>query len=192
MYTAEYADLDTSLPLLVRRAKDGDPEAWGEIVHRFTSMVDISVRKVIKNYHIAEDVRQDVFVHAFQNIGTLREVAAFPQWLRIIARRMAINRMRREQKVQIVPLIEDVGRKDNDASKTPLDILIMRECADNLHAAMRTLPPIYYGVVDVFHVQGKDLQETADKLSVPIGTIKSRLHSARHRLRDKLERTFFS
>lgn len=190
MHTAEKADLETPLSLLVTHAKEGDHEAWEEVVARFTSMVDISVRKVIGNYHLAEEVRQDVFFNAFQKIGTLREVAAFPQWLRIIARGMAINRITRGSREQAIDWIGDVGQKHSDTPDNPVDILIMRESADNLHAAMRALKPMDYDVLNVFHLQGKDIKETADALSAPIGTIKRRLHVARHRLREKMEKTF--
>lgn len=192
MHTAEYTNVETPLALLVAQAKEGDPEAWEEIIARFTWIVDINVRRITSDYHTAEEMRQDVFVHAFEKIGTLRESAALPNWLRTIARRMTINRITRGPREQAIDWIGEVGQDYSDTPDNPVDILIMRECADNLHAAMRTLKPMDHDAINAFYFDGQTYDEMTDRFRIPMGTLKRRLHVARRRLRARLKQEIFS
>ena len=85
----------TEITVLVERAKTGDREAYGELVTRFQSSVYAMALSRVRDPLEAQELAQDVFVHAMRKLPQLREPRAFAGWLRKITARMAINRLTR-------------------------------------------------------------------------------------------------
>src|SRR5437867_6987340 len=85
----------TEITLLVERAKVGDREAYGELVTRFQSSVYAMALARVRNPLEAQELAQDVFVHAMKKLPQLRDPRCFAGWLRRITARMAINRLTR-------------------------------------------------------------------------------------------------
>ena len=85
----------TEITVLVERAKAGDREAYGELVTRFQSSVYAMALARVRNPLEAQELAQDVFVHAMRKLPQLRDPRCFAGWLRRITARMAINRLTR-------------------------------------------------------------------------------------------------
>src|SRR6187399_1700976 len=85
----------TEITLLVDRAKVGDREAYGELVTRFQSSVYAMALARVRDPLEAQELAQDVFVHAMRKLPQLRDPRCFAGWLRRITARMAINRLTR-------------------------------------------------------------------------------------------------
>src|SRR5207248_606851 len=85
----------TEITLLVERAKVGDREAYGELVTRFQSSVYAMALARVRDPLEAQELAQDVFVHAMKKLPQLRDARCFAGWLRRITARMAINRLTR-------------------------------------------------------------------------------------------------
>jgi RNA polymerase sigma-70 factor (ECF subfamily) len=176
----------TDLAILVRRAQGGDREAFGELVEQFQRTVHAICLRRLGNPSEALEMTQEVFLHVLRRLDQLREPERFAGWLRQVAVRMAINRATRRNAPPSVEtgVLEGACAERRD---DPLDALITRERAKQLWEALERLKVIDREALVAFYIQGRSLIEIAEKLDVPIGTIKRRLHTARKRLKAELE-----
>lgn len=166
---------------LVEMAQMGDRAAFGQLVERFRGSVTAMARKHTRNDDEADDLAQDVFIHAMKKIGQLREPRAFGGWLRQMVARMAINRSSRGRMVfgtepEMLDTVE--GR-----SVAPLDRLESSENNLELHDGLRQLKRMDRETLEAFYLRGRTLIEMSEEFDTPIGTIKRRLFVARNRLR---------
>jgi len=174
----------TDIAILVDRAKAGDRDAFGELVTRFEKSVYAMALQRVRQPHEAQELAQDVFVHAMRKIGQLRDARCFGGWLRRIIARMAINRAtRRGPALRSEPeLLNGVA----GAADSPDSALVQREAKAELHAGLGKLKPDDRAALEAFYLRGKSLIEMSAEFDAPVGTIKRRLHVARHRLKEAL------
>lgn len=121
----------------------------------------------------AEEVLQDVFMTVWHRAGTFREASTVSTWLYGIARNLARNRQRKHRPTH--ELLE------GDAAYTPEQVEFLTALA-----AVRRLPAREREVVELVSLGELSLAEAASVLGIPVGTVKSRLHAARQRLRAAL------
>jgi RNA polymerase sigma-70 factor (ECF subfamily) len=174
----------TEVAILVRRAQAGDRAAFGRLVEQFQRTVHAIGLRRLGNASEAAELTQEVFLHVMRRIGQLREPERFAGWLRQVTVRMAINRATRRVApscVETVVLEGACAERDD-----PLAELIARERAQRLWEAMAELKALDREALLAFYIQGESLVEIAERLDVPIGTVKRRLHTARKRLRAEL------
>ena len=169
---------------LVRRAQVGDRAAFGQLVEQFQRTVHAICLRRLGNSSEASELTQEVFLHVMRRIGQLREPERFAGWLRQVTVRMAINRATR----RIAPSCVETGVLEGACAERddPLAELIARERAQRLWQAMAQLKALDREALLAFYIQGESLVEIADRLDVPLGTVKRRLHTARKRLRAEL------
>ena len=170
---------------LVVRAQDGDREAFGLLVEQFQRTVYAVCLGRLSNPSEALELTQEVFLHVMRRLDQLREPERFAGWLRQVAVRMAINRATRRVPPSSVEaeVLEGAGDRRNE----PLDALIARERARRLWEGLGRLKPLDRETLVAFYIQGQSLNEMAERLEAPIGTIKRRLHTARKRLKADLQ-----
>lgn len=179
---SEWMEVET----LVRMAQGGDREAFGQLAERFQPTVAALARSRQRDAHEAAELVQEVFLHAMQKIGQLREPACFAGWLRKMTVRVAINRATRRPPFPTAEVeVLEQGRPTNG---TPLDEVVRREQRDQVRAAVARLRPIDRDVLVGFYLKSKSLADIAAEFDLPIGTVKRRLHVARHRLEAMLAR----
>lgn len=174
----------SEVAVLVRRAQVGDRVAFGQLVEQFQRTVHAIALRKLGNPSEAAELTQEVFLHVMRRIGQLREPERFAGWLRQVTVRMAINRATRRiapSCVETVVLEGACAERDD-----PLAELIARERAQRLWQALAQLKALDREALLAFYIQGESLVEIADRLDVPIGTVKRRLHTARKRLRAEL------
>ncbi|MFO0880201.1 MAG: sigma-70 family RNA polymerase sigma factor [Gemmataceae bacterium] len=175
----------TEITELVLRAQTGDREAFGELVTRFEPTVYAVALARLRNPTEAQELAQEVFLHAMRKLPQLRDAQCFAGWLRQITARMAINRVTRR-----APLLKVEGEvlENTEASGAgPLDGLIQSEQASELYRALDQLKPIDRATLVAFYIRGRSLKQMSREFETPVGTIKRRLHVARHRLKEILE-----
>jgi RNA polymerase sigma-70 factor (ECF subfamily) len=175
----------SAVAALVRRAQAGDREAFGALVEQFQRTVHAICLRRLGNPSEALEMTQEVFLHVLRRLDQLREPERFAGWLRQVTVRMAINRATRRvapSSVENVVLEGACEQRDD-----PLAELISRERAERLWEAMARLKVLDREALLGFYIQGESLIEIAERLDVPIGTIKRRLHTARKRLKAELE-----
>jgi RNA polymerase sigma-70 factor (ECF subfamily) len=171
---------------LVVRARDGDRVAYGELVERFQSTVYAVALARLRNPGEAQELVQEVFIHAMTKLGQLRDPQCFAGWLRQITERMAINRLARRGPVRGAEpaVLENVPA----AGSGPLEDLLRAEQKARLWAGLERLKPADRATLVAFYINGRSLKQMSREFETPIGTIKRRLHVARNRLRAHLER----
>jgi len=181
---------------LVRKAKQDDDEAFGMLVEQYQDNIYGYVFRMLHDPEEAEDVAQEVFIRAYQNLAGFREAASFKTWLYRIATNLAIDaaRTRKRRWSDTVSLDEPVETDEGELSRQlPADRRgtvsqvessqlqqIVAEAIAQLSAKLRT-------VVTLYDIEGLSYEEIAEVLGCPVGTVKSRLFNARNQLRDKLE-----
>lgn len=170
---------------LVNRAQTGDREAFGELVVRFERSVAALARQRVRDAHEADELVQEVFLHAMRKIGQLRNAACFGAWLRRITVRVAINRGLRKSPVAVAEpmVLESAVRPGSE----PLDDLVREERRRKVRDAVAKLKPIDRDALAAFYLRGRSLLEIAEEFDVPVGTVKRRLHTARRRLQGSLD-----
>jgi RNA polymerase sigma-70 factor (ECF subfamily) len=176
----------TEITELVIRAQIGDRLAYGELVERFQPTVYAVALARLRNATEAQELAQDVFLHAMRKLKQLRDPQCFAGWLRQITVRMAINRLTRGAPVAKVD--GEVLDNTEAAGVTPLDEMVRVEQAATLHRALDHLKAVDRATLVAFYLQGRTLKQMAREFEVPVGTIKRRLHVARNRLKKVLER----
>src|SRR4051812_17350597 len=175
----------TEVADLVRRAQAGDRDAFGELVEQFQRTVHAICLRRLGNPSEALEMTQEVFLHVLRRLDQLREPERFAGWLRQVTVRMAINRAtRRNAPPSVETVVLEAASEHRD---DPLDELITRERASRLWEALERLKGIDRDALVAFYIQGQSLIEIAERLDVPIGTVKRRLHTARKRLKAELE-----
>ena len=174
----------TEITVLVDKAKTGDREAFGELVVRFEKSVYAMALTRVRNPNEAQELAQEVFVHAMRKIPQLRDPRCFAGWLRRITARMAINRLtRRGPAFGTEPEVLDAVA---GAVRPPDHELEVSEAKAELHAGLRKLKAEDRETLEAFYLRGQSLLEMSEAFEAPVGTIKRRLHVARHRLKEAL------
>ena len=170
---------------LVERARTGDRLAYGNLIERFQPTVYAMALARLRNPTEAQELVQEVFIHAMTKLTQLRDARCFAGWLRQITERMAINRLTRRGPVRGAdPLVlENV----QDDGAQPLDDLIRNEQKAKLWEGLDQLKPVDRATLVAFYIRGRSLKQMSREFETPIGTIKRRLHVARNRLRRRLE-----
>jgi RNA polymerase sigma-70 factor (ECF subfamily) len=174
------------ITLLVLRAQAGDRPAYGELVQSFEPMVYALAMLRLRNPSEAQELTQEVFVHALRKLEQLKEPAAFPGWLRQITVRMASNRLSRRGPLRSGE--DDTLANQPGVAVSPLDELIRAERRAELYQGLAQLKASDRQTLVDFYLRGQSLRQMSQELEAPIGTIKRRLHVARRRLRRELER----
>ena len=171
---------------LVERARAGDRLAYGNLIERFQPTVYAMALARLRNPTEAQELVQEVFIHAMTKLTQLRDPHCFAGWLRQITERMAINRLTRRGPVRGAdPLVlENV----QDDGAQPLDDLIRNEQKAKLWAGLDQLKPVDRATLVAFYIRGRSLKQMSREFETPIGTIKRRLHVARLRLKRQMER----
>jgi RNA polymerase sigma-70 factor (ECF subfamily) len=170
---------------LVTAAQLGDREAQCTLYERYrASALALAYRK-LGNWDEAEELVQDVFIHAFNRLDQLRVPEAFGGWLRQIVRRTAINQLTRRR----VTLTMDGETLDSASStrRSPLDAVLESEQSEQVRSGLERLGDIDRRTLEAFYMGGQSLIEMAEHFAAPIGTIKRRLHVARKRLAQEME-----
>jgi RNA polymerase sigma-70 factor (ECF subfamily) len=170
---------------LVLRAQNGERDAFGELATRFERSVAALARQRCRDPHEADELVQEVFLHAMRKIGQLRNAACFGAWLRRITVRVAINRGLRKSPVAVAEtsVLESAVRPGPE----PLDDLVREERRRKVRDAVAKLKPIDRDALAAFYLRGRSLLEIAEEFDVPVGTVKRRLHTARRRLQGSLD-----
>lgn len=175
----------------IRRAQQGDAEAFERIYRLHNRRVYALCLRMVGNTAEAEDLTQEAFLQLFRKIGTFRGESAFSTWLHRLAVNVVLMRLRKKTLAETS--LEEVTEPDEDVGGPRKDIggpdLRLSGSVDrvNLERAVEQLPPGYRSVFVLHDVQGYEHNEIATIMNCSIGNSKSQLHKARMRLRELLQ-----
>ena len=168
---------------LIVRAQARDLDAYGEVVRRFQQMAYGYAYAILGDFHLAEDAAQEAFLEAYRDLPKLREPAAFAGYLRRIVSRRC-SRLLLGNPISTVPL--DAASRQAAQEAGPEAVAWEQEVRDAVLRAVRSLPADEREVTSLFYINGYSHSEIAEFLEVPVGTVKTRLHTSRKRLKERI------
>src|SRR6266702_1708588 len=190
-------DVPSEESILVAAARAGDIGAFEALVRRYDRNVFRIAQHITQNREDAEDVVQDAFLKAYQNLGQFQGQSKFYTWLVRIAVNEALMRLRRRRPERMVSIDEDVKTEDDsipreiaDWSPNPEQLYNQGELKEILHKTIQGLPESFGTVFILRDVEGLSTEETADALGLSVPAVKSRLLRARLQLRERLTKYF--
>ena len=165
----------------------------------FTQLVDRHQRSLINFFYhlswdrqVAEDCAQEVFLRLYAHLASYEPQAKFTTFLFRIARNLWIDRKRAEAARGGKPVSLDagddrpLGGRVPAGSPTPVEVLARQEAREALRAAIDRLPDEQKAVIILSEIQGMKYQDIGAILGIPVGTVKSRMHTAMERLKELL------
>jgi RNA polymerase sigma-70 factor (ECF subfamily) len=181
---------------LVARALKGDESAFAELLERFRRPVFSLIYRMIGDREQAEDLAQEAFVKAFNNLDSYNPNYRFSSWLFKIANNHAIDHLRRARlptvSIHGSPHAVNTEREEETRivleahDESPEQEIMALELGSEIEQAIARLRPEYRTAVILRHVESRAYEEIAEIMDVPIGTVKTFLHRARAELRTAL------
>ena len=178
---------------LVIQVKEGDKESFNSLFMKYEKKVFNLSLRLLGDVAGAEDLSQEVFLHAYQNIHKFRQRANFFTWLYRITINCWKNRVKYEKSrkssshISIDEPIQTSGkeiiREFPDSSPSPSQSLEDQERNLLIHRSIEKLPPNYRIILILRDIEDRTYEEVARVLRCRLGTVKSRLARAREELR---------
>jgi len=167
---------DSSDLRCVEAARRGDGGAFESLYRRYGAMVHGILLARVPRYDV-EDLVQEVFLAVFRRISSLKEAAAFPGWLAMIARNRATDYLRKEPRAEELPLPEALASEDRSEveARSILDLV-------------RSLPEAYRETLVLRLVEGMTGPEIAARTGLTPGSVRVNLHRGMAQLRELLAR----
>jgi RNA polymerase sigma-70 factor (ECF subfamily) len=174
---------------LSRRARHGDAEAFGRLVERHMRRAYAHALGIVGSREDARDLSQEAFARAYRARHTLDPDRPFYGWLYQILRRVCFNFLR-DRKTRAALLEADAPdwlARDAASQLDPASAAQRADTGRRLASAIAALPPHEREVLVLKEFEELKYREIAELLAIPIGTVMSRLYSARKRLAEAME-----
>ena len=179
---------------LVNRAKEGDFSAFERLFERHRNLVYRFVYQMAPRRDDAEDIVQEVFVRAYQNIHRYRDEAKFTTWLLRIATNLGTDRARMSTRRHALEQQEATGSLSwmtlGSQTDDPIEGMESDRRAAILRKAIANLPEHHRNVIIMRDIQEMDYKDIAEILTCTVGGAKLRVLRARRALRDRLAPIF--
>ncbi len=188
------SDTPSALPewtdALIKRCLAGDQTAWEQIVRQHWRKVFNIAYKFTGKHDEAEDLTQDVFLKIFKSLYTFDQRANFQTWLVSVSRNLCIDHYRSVRKErETIDRAVDPGELAAVApTESAYAALEQRDRVELLRKALGHLPPTLRSAVLLRDIQELTYQEIAGRLSLPEGTVKSRINRGRTELARQIKR----
>ena len=178
---------------LVRKSQNDDERAFGELVSRYESKVYSLALKMLRNPEDAEDVLQDTFLRAYRGIKSFKGNSTFSTWIYRITANSALMRLRKRQLPTVS--IDDADEREApiniaDWAPGPVEQMLNQETQAAMTEAIEALPPEFRQVFVLRDIEELSNAEVAEILDLSVAAVKSRLHRARLKVRNRLA-TYF-
>jgi RNA polymerase sigma-70 factor (ECF subfamily) len=174
---------DEALVALVAR---GDETALAELYDRVSGIAYGLALRVLRDERLAEDAVQEGFLGVWRTAAAFRaERAKASTWILTLVHRRAVDLVRREERRRAEPLTDDIGAQGTTEGTE--EAAWLRFERERVQAALRQLPDVQREALELAYYGGFSQSELADRLGVPLGTIKSRMFAGLARLRELLD-----
>jgi RNA polymerase sigma factor (sigma-70 family) len=176
---------DEALVALVAR---GDEDALGELYDRVGRIAYGLAVRVLRDERLAEDAVQEGFLAVWRSAAAFRaERAKASTWILTLVHRRAVDLVRREERRRTEPLGEEPAARAGEVSAPTDEAAWLRFERERVQAALRQLPDVQREAIELAYYGGFSQSELAERLGVPLGTIKSRMFAGLARLRELLD-----
>ncbi|UOR10567.1 RNA polymerase sigma factor SigW [Halobacillus amylolyticus] len=184
--------METMIRQKIKAVRKGDQSAFEDIVSFYQNKVYYICYRMIGNAYEAEDLAQEAFIRAYTNIHTFDERRKFSTWLYRIATNLTIDRIRKKKpdyyldaEVRGTDGLDMYSQLAIDQA-SPEEEVESLELQSYIHREILALPPKYRSVIVLRYLDELALQEIAEILDIPVGTVKTRVHRGREALRKRL------
>ena len=176
---------------VISRVLQGEQNAYAELVTRYQGYVFTLVMRMIKSREDAEEVAQDIFVKAYRSLADFRGESKFSTWLYTIVNTTCITFLRKK-KLEVHSLdnekVFDVA--DSKDSGFSANMIEQKSRVRTVNEAIAMLNPDDAEIISLFYKAEQNLEEIVWILAIESNTAKVRLHRARGRLKEKMEKHF--
>lgn len=173
---------------LVRRTLRGDPEAYNVLIERHTPVVYRIVRRMCSDRPEAEAITQEAFLRAWESLPRSRTDLPFRPWLIRIAVNVARDALRKSRPMDFADLPPEEPLRMAATEPGPEERLEEAEALAQLAEAVQGLPAPYRAIIALRYEVEMSYEEVARVLDLPLNTVRTRLHRAKRKLREALER----
>lgn len=176
---------------IISRVLRGEQNAYAELVNRYQGYVFTLVLRMIKSREDAEEVAQDVFVKAYRSLADFRGESKFSTWLYTITNTTSITFLRKK-KLDIHSLDNEKVFEvaDSKDSGFRANLIEQKSRVNMVNDAIAMLSPDDAEIITLFYKAEQNLEEISRILRLEVNTTKVRLHRARGRLKEKMEKHF--
>lgn len=178
---------------LVKQAKKGSNDAFNKLVSKYREQLHFHIGKMIRDREQVEDLVQEVFMKAFDNLESYNTQYAFSTWIYRIATNHTIDYLRKK-KLKTLSINDPVTTKDGEMNVQLPDenfetdrAIIRKQRKKMIESAISNLPEKYRDVIRMRHMEEMSYQEISDELDLPLGTVKAHIFRAREMLYKKLK-----
>ncbi|MFZ3590288.1 RNA polymerase sigma factor SigW [Bacillus sp. DJP31] len=184
--------METIIKNRIKQVKNGDQNAFSEIVELYKDKVYQLCYRMLGNSHEAEDIAQEAFIRAYINIESFHIDKKFSTWLYRIATNLAIDRIRKKKPDYYLDAevtgTEGLTMYSQVAADVPLpeEEVESLELQQSVQIQILRLPEKYRAVIVLKYIEELSLKEISEVLGLPISTIKTRIHRGREALRKQL------
>lgn len=182
---------------LVERAKNGETEAFTELVNRYERKIYRLAKHITQNDEDAEDVLQEAFLKAYSHLADFQGQSKFYTWIVRIAVNESLMKLRKRKSDRTVSMDENIDTGEETVvreiavwEENPEQQYSQEELRQILEQAVDSLKPAFRTVFLLRDVEELSTEETAEALNISVPAVKSRLLRARLQLREKLTRQF--
>jgi len=173
---------------LIARAKKGDMDAFESLVRKYQKPVYSLCHSITGAHQIADDLSQETFIKAFLALPHFINGLDFYSWIRRIALNNCFNHLKRWKRER--PLAEEINTAGHNflssPNESPPEALQRDEMQKKFREALRALPEDQRAIFVLRAFENMSYQEIARSLSIPPGTVMSRLSRARKKLKDQM------
>lgn len=175
----------------VRKARSGDVEAWDKLYRHFSPRLQRTFRGELggrlRRWDETEDIVQSAFAHALRNLDQLRDEASFEAWLRAIARRRILDRVRSRDRRRETPWPEGLELiiEGSSGSSSDVDAGLYEETLDAILSLFPDYPE-HMALVYLRCIEGRDPEGLAIRFGLSRRTLFRRIETARHLVRSRL------
>ena len=174
----------------LKRAQQGDQQAFKEVTQEFMPQLYGMVYAMIPHHEDVNDILQEVFIKVYRALPKLENRQAFRSWLYRIALNTARNHLRSRFRREVATEQEELNRQAGTQSEQALEKLEQQEIQQRILQALETLSLEHREVVSLVEFKDLNCAEAAEILECPAGTVRSRLHYARRKLKEVLQPYF--
>ncbi|MGE5474974.1 MAG: RNA polymerase sigma factor [Ignavibacteriales bacterium] len=178
---------------LIRLCKDGNLQAFEELIKKYESRVFNITFRILGNHSEAEDISQDILVKVFKYIKGFKEQSSFYTWLYRITVNECMDVINKRKKAVVYSIDapietenDEIAREIKDNSESVEEKAERNELRKYLAEAINSLSSEHKTVIVLRDVQGFSYEEIAEIIKCPPGTVKSRINRARCELKDML------
>lgn len=183
-------------PQVIEEARRGSEAAYRELLSRYERPVFSLIFRMVRDREAAEDLAQETFIKILNNLDRYSPEFKFSSWLFKIANNLTIDHLRR-RRVDTISIEGSPDAATAESAKatsiavvsgdeSPLEELESRELGTAIERAIGKLRPEYRACIMLRHVEDKSYEEIAEIVKLPLGTVKTYIHRARHELRAAL------